>query len=146
MPGPEAILVDALRARRAVPLGWVAVDGDVVVGHILYSPVTIVSPDASFAAVGLGPVAVLPDYQKRGIGSRLIRESLEALRDEGHPAVFLVGHPTYYPRFGFVPAARFGIDCEFEVPEEVFMALELRPGALLNKRGKVYYQPEFRDV
>jgi putative acetyltransferase len=145
-PGPEAMLVDALRARKAVTLSWVAVMGEAVVGHILYSPVTIVSPDASFAAVGLGPVAVGPDYQKRGIGSRLIRESLEALRGKGHGAVFLVGHPTYYPKFGFGPAARFGIDCEFEVPEEVFMALELRPNSLLNKIGKLYYQPEFKNV
>src|SRR5688572_1456955 len=107
VPGLEAKLVDALRVRKAVTLSWVAVEEGAIVGHVLYSPVTFAWSDASFEAVVLGPVVVLPEYQKRGIGSPLIEESLEALRGEGHPAVFLVGHPTYYPRFGFVPAARF---------------------------------------
>jgi putative acetyltransferase len=127
-------------------LSLVALLGDQVVGHILFTPVKIESADSSFEAVGLGPMAVLPAYQRKGIGSRLVQSGIEECRRAGHEVVVVVGHPEYYPRFGFLPAKRFGIRYEEEVPEEVFMVLELREGALAGRSGIVRYQPEFRSA
>ena len=141
----EAQLVAALRENDAVTLSLVAVEEDgTVVGHVLISPVEIVDDEARRPSVGLGPMAVLPDRQRRGIGSQLIERALAALRDADHGVLVVLGHPEYYPRFGFQPASRFGIDCTFDVPDEVFMALELRPGAAKERRGTVHYRREFQ--
>jgi putative acetyltransferase len=121
------------------------VDGEVV-GHLAFSPVTVQSGTKSFGGVGLGPVAVLPPFQGQGIGSRLIQRGLVMLCERGERAVFVLGHAEYYPRFGFRPSKYFGIGCEFPVPEEIFMALELQPGALDNVSGTIHYAPEFHDV
>ena len=142
----EAGLVDKLRSRQAIILSLVAIDGDRVIGHILFSPVTVESESQSFSAVGLGPMAVLPHYQKRGVGSELVRAGLEECRRLGHEIVVVLGHPDYYPRFGFVSASTYGIRCEYDVPNEVFMVLELREGALSGRSGTVKYQPEFNEV
>lgn len=142
----EAVLVEKLRSRQAATLSLVAVCEGNIVGHILFSPVTIESANQSFTAVGLGPMAVLPLYQKRGIGSQLVRAGLEECRHLGHEIVVVLGHPDYYPRFGFVLARPKGIDCEFEAPEEAWMILELREGALAGKSGIVKFQPEFKDA
>ena len=142
----EACLVDKLRNRNVVTLSLVAVQADQIVGHILYSPVAIASEHPSFEAITLAPLAVLPEYQRKGIGSQLVRMSLEQCRRLGHEIVVVVGHPTYYPRFGFVPAKPKGIDCEFEVPEEAFMILELREGALGGRSGTVKFQSEFKEA
>ena len=91
-------------------------------------------------------MAVLPDHQRCGVGSRLVERGLQVLRGEGHQAVIVLGHPEYYPRFGFVPASRFGIRSTYDVPDNVFMALELQPGSLQNCAGTVHYQPEFDAV
>jgi len=91
-------------------------------------------------------MAVLPAHQRKGIGSRLVQAGLEECRRAGHEIVVLVGHPEYYPRFGFLPAKRFGIRYEEEVPEEAFMLIELREGALAGRSGIVRYQPEFGSV
>jgi putative acetyltransferase len=139
----EADLVDALRDRGGLTLSLVAVRDAEIVGHIAFSPARIVSPGSEIAAVGLGPMAVLPACQRLGIGSRLVRRGLELLRESGHRVVVVLGHPEYYPRFGFVPGTRFGVNCEFDVPDEVFMVLELRAGALRGQGGTVQYQPEF---
>jgi len=139
----EANLVDALRAADAVVLSLVAVEGDVVVGHVLFSPVIVASETARFSVVGLGPMAVLPGRQKSGIGSMLVNAGLAELRQAGHEAVVVVGHPHYYPRFGFVRASTHGIRWEIEVPDEAFMVLELKPGALAGRGGVVQYRPEF---
>lgn len=141
--GPdEAAIVDALRGTPGA-LSLVAADGDRIVGHILFTPVQIESRAMAIRALGLAPMAVLPEYQRRGIGSELVRRGLEMCRASGQDAVVVVGHPTYYPRFGFVPAFTKGLECEFAVPPEVFMVLELRPGALDGIRGVVQYRPEF---
>jgi putative acetyltransferase len=140
----EAEIVDRLRSHGKVLLSLVAVREDRVVGHILFTRVVVESCEESFTAVGLGPMAVLPELQKRGVGSLLVREGLDACRKREHEVVVLVGHPEYYPRFGFVPASRYGLTCEFEVPDEVFMAVELREGALAGRTGRVRYEPEFR--
>ena len=142
----EAELVDALRDAGAATLSLVAVRGGEVIGHILFSPVTVEPPSAEARAVGLAPMAVLPGLQRGGIGSALVRAGLAILRDEGHGVVVVLGHPEYYPRFGFAPGSAFGLRCEYEAPEGVFRVLELRPGALGGRRGLVRYRPEFRAV
>jgi len=142
----EADLVEKLRNRGVVTLSLVAVLADQSVGHILFSPVTIESECSSFEAITLAPMAVLPEYHRKGIGSQLARAGLEGCQRLGHEVVVVVGHPAYYPRFGFAPAKPQGIDCEFEVPEEAFMILELRRGALAGKGGTVKFQPEFKEA
>jgi putative acetyltransferase len=142
----EADLVDALRAAGAATVSMVAVRAGQVVGHILFSPVTVGSPSGDFSAIGLAPMAVLPDRQRRGIGSRLVRAGLDELRRAGHEIVVVLGHPAYYPRFGFVRASTHGIRWEQDVPDDVFLLLELRPGALAGRGGVVRYRPEFAVV
>lgn len=145
----EANLVDALRAKATPFISLVAVREGEVVGHILFSPVTIETgqaPNCTDAVfVGLGPVAVLPEYQNQGVGSQLVREGLEVCRQTEAAAVVVLGHPEFYPRFGFIPASRYGLRCEYPVPDDVFMALELRPGAL-SVPGLVKYHTEFAKV
>ena len=146
--------MDALRARGQATLSLVAVEGHRVVGHILFSPVTIESVGESggesggepVAALGLGPMAVLPTRQRQGIGSLLVRTGLAACRDAGHGCVVVLGHPEYYPRFGFTRASRHGVTWEHPAPDEAFMLLELREGALGGRGGIVRYQPEFGGV
>ena len=145
----EANLVEALRDGGKAVLSLVALEDNRVVGHLLLSLVTIGSGepvDGTFSAIGLGPMAVLPEHQRQGIGSLLIETALNTSRKAGHDCVVLVGHAEYYPRFGFVPASRFGLKCEYDVPDEVFMAIELQDGALSGHKGIVRYQPEFNDV
>jgi putative acetyltransferase len=142
----EANLVDALRFSVQPIISLVAILDDQVVGHILFSPVTIESEAEVFAAMGLAPVAVRPDYQNRGVGAALIRSGLAECRRLGHEIVVVLGHPAYYPRFGFVTASTLGIRCEFDVPDEAYMVAELTPGALRGRRGVVHYRPEFQGV
>jgi putative acetyltransferase len=142
----EADLVDALRDRGTATLSLVAVLQDRVVGHILFSPVTIESGGEVTASLGLGPMAVLPSNQRQGIGCLLVRTGIEDCRRAGHGAVVVLGHPEYYPRFGFVPASRLGLAWEHPAPDEAFMALELRDGAVPRPSGIVRYQPEFGRV
>ena len=142
----EADIVDILRGRGAALLSLVAELDNETVGHILFSPVTIDSGFARTPAAGLGPMAVLPEHQRLGIGSALVRAGLEACARDGHEAIFVLGHPDYYPRFGFVPAVRYSIQSEFGVPDEVFMAKELKKGALKNVTGTVRYHEAFQDA
>lgn len=142
----EGRLVDVLRSRGAVSLSLVAVERGSVVGHALFSPVEIVSDESVIPAVALGPMAVRTSCQRRGIGSSLVRHGIERLTERGHDILVVLGHPSYYPRFGFAPAARFGIGCEFGVPDEVFMVLELHEGALAEVSGTVRYRPEFHSA
>ena len=112
-----------------------------VVGHILFSRMSIETGTGPIPAAALAPVAVLPDHQRRGIGEQLIRCSLDLLRDQGERIVIVLGHPDYYSRFGFSSDnARF---LESPFPPEAFMALELSPGALDGTRGKVRYPAAF---
>jgi putative acetyltransferase len=142
----EAALVEALRTSAEPYLSLVAEVEGQVVGHIFFSPVTIESGEGTHDAFALAPMAVLPEFQGRGVGSRLVLEGLEECLKRGHEVVFVLGHPEYYPRFGFEPTKPRGITCEFPVPEEVFMLKELRAGALEGVRGEVKYHPEFRKV
>ncbi len=141
----EADLVDAVRGRPGV-LSLVAADGEEVAGHILFAPVRIEGVGRERVAVGLGPMAVVPDRQRQGIGSQLVRAGLAECGARGDAVVVVVGHPRYYPRFGFVAAGSRGLRCPWPVPDDVFMALELRPGALEGISGVVRYLPEFEGV
>jgi putative acetyltransferase len=123
----------------------VAVDDDAVEGHILFSPVTLLS-HTDLPIAGLAPMAVLPKRQRQGIGSTLVRAGLDHCRRLGFVAVVVLGHAGYYPRFGFVPASRFGVRSEYDVPDDVFMALELTPGALRDRSGTIRYHPAFAAV
>lgn len=142
----EADLVDLIRERGKTVRSLVAVSADRVVGHILFTAVTIEASRRVAPALGLGPVSVLPSHQGRRIGSLLVRTGLAACRDAGHGCVVVVGHPEYYPRFGFVPARQYGVAWEHPVPDEAFMLVELRPDALGTSGGIARYQPEFGGV
>jgi len=142
----EAELIDKLRNRDVVTLSLVAVQDNEIVGHILFSPVTVESERSSFEAIALAPMAILPAYQSKGIGSQLVQAGLEECRRLGYEIIVVLGHPDYYPRFGFVPAKTKGIDCEFEVPDEAWMVLELREDTLAGRCGVVKFQPEFQDA
>lgn len=138
----EAALVDALSARGKVTLSLVAEEDGCVVGHVLFSPVTI----ETVVGVGLAPLAVLPEFQRRGIGAELVRRGLAECRAAGHECAVVLGEPEYYRRFGFETAARHGVRCEFDAPEEAFMIVALLPGALAGLGGVARYQPEFGAV
>jgi putative acetyltransferase len=140
----EARLVDALRGSPG-SISLVATLDDRVIGHILFTPVTI-EPAAPVRIAGLAPMAVRPEYQCKGVGTQLVRAGLHECRRLGYAAVVLVGHPEYYPRFGFVPAHTRNLACEFPVPPEAFMVLELDPGALAGSSGVVHYRPEFAEA
>ena len=147
--GPaEAMLVDRLRLEPefVAELSLVAEVAGHVVGHILFSPITILHETERFAALALAPVAVEPDFQRQRIGAALVREGLEVCCRLGHRIVIVLGHPAYYPRFGFVPANQYGISAPFDVPAEAFMACELVPNALAGVRGTVCYPHAFDDV
>jgi putative acetyltransferase len=141
----EADLVDALRDQAAPVVSLVAEDAATIVGHILFTPVTLVD-GPNVPLLGLAPMAVSPGRQRQGIGSRLVLDGLERCRRAGAAAVVVVGHATYYPRFGFVPASRFGIGCEYDVPDDVFLVRELHEGALRGISGTVRYHPAFGSV
>src|SRR5438477_3372617 len=144
--GPvEAKLVKLISERKKAVISLVALNDGKVVGHILFSRVTIAKSPATFNAVGLAPVAVLPEFQRKGIGSALIREGLERCKQAGYHAVVLIGDPAYYSRFGFVRAADFGLQNEYGVHDE-FMVLPLHDGALEGVAGTVKYLPEFREA
>lgn len=144
-PG-EARLVDLLREQGALPVSLVVEVTGVVVGHIAFSPVTLDRQPEVPGAVGLGPMAVLPAYQRQGIGLAMIRAGLDACREAGFDLVVVLGHPTYYPKAGFETADRFGISSPWDVPEEVFMVQVLKEGALTGYGGVVHYHPAFDAV
>lgn len=137
----EARLVDALRDGGYARLSLVAEEDGRVVGHVLFSDLPIDTRDGTLPALALAPVAVLPDRQRRGVGSRLIREGLRACAGAGHRVVVVLGHADYYPRFGF--SARLAERLESPFPGPSFMALELVPGALDGVTGRVRYAPPF---
>jgi putative acetyltransferase len=144
----EARLVARLRAMDDfIPgLSLVAVQSDQVVGHILFSLIRIESEHTSVPALALAPMAVLPAFQNKGIGTVLVKQGLDACRRLQYRIIVVVGHANYYPRFGFVPAREHGIEAPFPVPDEAFMILQLMPGALGGVRGTVRYPPPFEEI
>ena len=142
----EAILVERLRQNNAITLSLVAEQDGQILGHILFSPVTITDGEFQWQAIGLRPMAVMPEFQHQGIGSALIRAGLDELKKRGQDVVIVLGHPEYYPRFGFRPSKPFGIQWEVNVPDEVFMVAELSRGSLNGRTGIVRYHSAFKDV
>ena len=142
----EANLVDALREQAQPLVSLVAEDNGAVVGHIMFSPVSLSGHPAPLPIMGLAPMAVAPEHQRKGIGSALVRAGLEQCKQLGFGAVVVLGHPSYYPRFGFSSSAFFGRGCEYEVPEEAFMVVELQAGFLRGASGKVMYHAAFSNV
>jgi len=139
----EAEIIKKLRNRGVLTISLVAAQDNEIVGHIAFSPVKIESEHSSFGAIALAPMSVLPAYQRKGIGSQLVDAGLKECRRLGHELVVVLGHPAYYPRFGFVPASTYGIKSEYDVPDEAFMVLELRQWVFSGRSGIVKYQPEF---
>ena len=140
----EADLVDRLRETCAERLSLVALRSDAVVGHILFTPALAQAGERSIKGMGLAPMAVLPNYQRQGIGTALVRRGLDMVREAGYPFVIVLGHPSYYPRFGFERAAAYGLHCEYQgVPEEAFMIRVLQPAVAEQMSGEVTYRPEF---
>jgi len=138
----EAALIDRLRAEGYARLSLVAVLDGRVVGHILFSDLAIQTRDGPLPALLLAPMAVLPERQRQGIGSELVRAGLRRGRERGQRIVFVVGHPEFYPRFGFSHGLTRSIDSPFS-GEEAFMAVELEPGAMQGLRGRIEFPPPF---
>lgn len=141
----ESRLVTRLRSSASPLVSLVAERQGRVVGHILFSPVTLDS-DPSLKLMGLAPMAVHPELQRSGIGSALVEAGLRECQEAGAGTVVVLGHPDYYPRFGFLPASQFQITSEYDVPSEAFMLRELRPGYLDGHRGTVSYHAEFGSL
>ncbi len=140
----EATLVDTLRGLTEPQTSLVAEHrADGVIGHILFTPVEIRSPSGTTHAVGLGPIAVLPDFQRQGAGSALVEAGLSACRATGELVVVVLGHASYYPRFGFRPAWESGLYYGPPGPNPAFMVCQLEPGALRGRTGEVRYHAAF---
>lgn len=141
----EADLVDALRRNCREAISLVAVVNGAVVGHLLFTPV-VVEGKVSVEGAGLGPMAVLPSYQGRGVGRELVGYGLEKLREVGYPFVVVLGHREYYPRFGFERASEHGISCTWEVPDWAFMAMILDAKRMKGVKGVARYRAEFSEA
>lgn len=139
----EGNIVDALRSNGGCLLSLVAKLDDCLVGHIMYSPLSV---GGEITGAALGPMAVLPEYQRRGIGSQLVETGNNKLKDAGCPFIIVVGHPNYYPRFGFTRASAQGITCEWEVPDNVFMVRVLDEVRMRGVAGLAKYRHEFTTV
>ncbi|HEX5368742.1 MAG TPA: N-acetyltransferase [Dehalococcoidia bacterium] len=136
-----AHLVNALRDAGIARLSLVAEDDGQIVGHVMFTSMTIESETATHPAICLSPLGVVPTHQRRGVGARLLESGLAELRDAGHGAVFLLGHPSYYPRFGFRPAREFSV--HYQDDRDAFMAIELYAGALEGVSGTAHFAEEF---
>jgi putative acetyltransferase len=141
----EALLVRRIRdSSHFIPeLSLVANRDGQIVGHILFSTIDIEGQHSNRPVLSLAPMAVHPDFQNQGIGTKLVREGLKKCRQLGYLVVIVIGHPDYYPRFGFAPARQQGLETPFPVPDEAFMVLELAPNALAGFKGTVKFPSEF---
>lgn len=145
----EANLVDLLRTSNAfIPeLSLVAIFGNKIVGHILFTKIKIIHKDETETeSLALAPMAVRPEYQNKGIGGKLVKHGLNKAKDLQFKSVIVLGHEHYYPKFGFVTADRWNIKSPYDVPTNVFMALELVTDGLKNISGFVKYPNEFETV
>ena len=138
----EANLVDALRSGDGVLLSLVATVNDRLVGHILFSPIVV----GHTRGAALAPMAVLPEHQRQGVGSELVRTGIQRLTDAGCPFVIVLGHSDFYPRFGFRPASVRGVRCEWNVPDAAFMMLVLDESKVRGVSGVAQYRKEFSPL
>jgi putative acetyltransferase len=140
----EAGIVDALRASCPDRVSLVAERDGAIVGHILFTPVELEGAGGPIRGYGLAPMAVRAGWQRQGIGTALVAEGTKRLREAGAAFVIVLGHPEYYPRFGFEPASRYGVRCQWpDVPDEAFMLLVLEPARASSLAGVARYRPEF---
>ena len=142
----EGIVVEKIRNRNSNILSLVAEVEGKVIGHILFSPAVIEMKDKTWDGMGLAPMSVLPEYQNKGIGTKLVDAGMKEIRNRDCPFVIVLGHPNYYPRFGFKTATRYGVKCQWEVPEEAFMIMILDENAMDDITGVAKYLPEFNDA
>jgi len=141
----EAKLADKLRLKSVDHLSLVAEENGTIVGHIMFTPV-LIKNGHEVQGMGLAPMSVLPSMQRRGIGTLLVKEGLKILKQKGCPFVIVLGHPGYYPRFGFQPASRFNIKSQWEdVPVEAFMILILDEKVMRNVSGTASFREEFSE-
>ncbi|PEC37647.1 GNAT family N-acetyltransferase [Bacillus toyonensis] len=125
-------------------LSIVAVDKEIV-GHIMLSKITIEQGGTTVDSLALAPVSIAPSHQKKGIGGKLITAALEKAKELGYGSVVVLGHPEYYPKFGFERASQWNIKAPFEVPDEVFMVMELRENTRQGVEGIVQYSSAFAE-
>jgi putative acetyltransferase len=146
--GPvEADIVDKLRHTCPEALSFVAEDKDSVIGHILFTPAVVKSGQKVIQGMALAPMAVLPERQRQGIGAKLVEHGLKTLQDRSFPFVIVLGHPEYYPRFGFRPASKHRITCQWEgVPDEAFMIVIFDEIAMEGISGMARYRDEFNET
>jgi putative acetyltransferase len=142
----EARLVDRLRAADRVVTALIAETKQRILGHVVFSRIALGDAENEMQGLALAPIAVVPAFQRLGVGSALVSAGLERCRAMGHTRVLVLGDPDYYSRFGFVPASEYGIESAFDAPPESFMALELVPGAFAGAAGVVRYGHEFEDL
>lgn len=144
----EARLIELLRGSRfyVEGLSLVAEQDNQIIGHIMLSMAMLISNQEVMPILALAPMAVLPEYQNQGVGTRLVKTGLKRAENSKFPAVVVLGHPEYYPRFGFVRASEKGVYAPFGAPDEVYMVMELTPNALANITGTVRYPPCFDDI
>lgn len=144
----ESKLIDLLRQKDefVADLSIIAEHNEQIVGHILFTPVKIVSGSESFQTLCLAPMSVLPEFQQKSIGKLLVTQGLQVAKDLGYKSVVVLGHPSFYPKFGFEPASKWEIKSPFPAPDEAFLAIELAHNGLKNVKGKVVFPPEFDDL
>jgi len=143
----EADIVDKLRDKCEGLLSLVAIENDKIVGHILFSPAVIEGEHGIIKGMGLAPLAVLPEMQHQGIGTQLIKAGIQNLRNTQCPFIIVLGHPEYYPRFGFEKASPHGIKCQWEgIPDEAFMILWLDKSPMRRVSGLAKYRDEFDEA
>lgn len=140
----EAGIVDSIRTACPDVVSLVAVDDGPVVGHIFFSPVLVSGESGTVQGMGLAPMAVLPKNQRQGLGSLLVREGIKAMHERKCPFIIVLGHPEYYPRFGFDCASKHGLSCQWDgVPDEAFMVLILEEATMAGVSGTARYRNEF---
>lgn len=144
----EGRLIEELRKLKKYNcnLSIVAESGGEIIGHVLFTPVFIENEGQKFISLTLAPMSVLPEYQKKSVGKLLIVYGLQAAKDAGYESIVVLGHPSYYPKFGFKKASGWNIKSPFPAPDEAFMAIELIPGSLEGISGKVIFPSPFDEV
>lgn len=139
----EAELINELRENNGIIISLVALLSNLIVGHILYTPCKINSHKNKLTGAALGPMAVLPGYQKKGIGRKMVEEGIEIISEAGYPFIAVLGYPEYYSKFGFTPAGKHGLQCQWDVEDNAFMILPLDSERTDEITGTVNYRPEF---